>query len=93
MTTVEEELKDYFSRFPRRIVRGYHLVCDICAHNIGRLGLTIGEICEGCSYQLLTGSQGRRFVARRHVDHMHELFPHESIQNCHGAKTEMILDC
>jgi len=93
VTTVEEELNNYFAKFPPRIAKSYNLTCSQCDHNIGLLGLSVGEICEGCNYQVLTDRQGRRFVARKHVDYMHELFCHDSIQNCHDAKTEMILGC
>ena len=93
MTTVEEELNNYFAKFPPRIAKSYNLTCEQCDHNIGGLGLRVGEICEGCNYSILTGPQGRRFVARKHIDHMYELFQHESNEDCHRAKTEMILGC
>src|SRR4051812_42346920 len=88
VTSIEDELEEYFAKFPRRIAKSYNLTCDQCDYNIGVLGLTVGEICEGCNYSILTDRQGRRFVARKHVDHMYELFRHESMQNCHDAKTE-----
>ena len=93
MTSIEEELKDYLSKFPRTIVKSYNIVCGQCAVNIDGLGLSVGEMCEGCNYQILTGRQGRRFVARKHVDHMRELFSHESNQDCYRAKTEIIVGC
>jgi len=93
MTSIEEELKDYLSKFPRTIAKSYNIVCGQCAYNIDELGLSVGEMCEGCNYQILTGRRGERFVARKHIDRLHELFRHDSMQDCHRAKTEMILGC
>lgn len=56
-------------------------------YTVNRFGLTIGEHCEGCGYQILT-RKDKTYVAASHLDWMHDLTPHETVFHCRAIKKE-----